>query len=333
MRNVDEELRALDPARLTSHEGSTQASAQLGAILSTGRTVPKGQPPRPRRWILASAGVATAMTALIVVVDPFSTTSQPAYAMTPEPLRYEHSTRSAGEALEEIAQRIEGIRDNRPAAWSSEHFVTEGWSLSTSIDGTQVTSAVIPEHRETWEKADGSSQWTARTLRPQFQNEEQRKTWENAGSVGKDPKTWSDSSEPSKTSNAEPPSTPGGMKEWLAAGHASLSPDLAFEVIPERFRDHVFSPAQRAALLRVLKETEGIVYEGTVEDRAKRTGEAFSLTTDSSGLPNKRTLVFDSSTGDLFAYEEELTTDAGKLNVKAPAVIDYTTFLTAERIA
>ncbi|MET8191548.1 hypothetical protein ABZV15_38585 [Streptomyces sp. NPDC005246] len=209
----------------------------------------------------------------------------------------------------------------------------QSWSLSTRIDGTQVTSAVIPEQRETWENPDGSSRWTARTLRPQFQNSEQRKRWEASGAIGEDPKTWSGSDGPSKSSTAEPPSSPDGMKKWLTTGHSSLSPGLTFEVVPERFMDHVFSPAQRAALLRVLKDTKGVVYDGTVKDRAGRTGEAFSLTSRFGGLPNKTTMVFDSSTGSLLAYEEELTTDAGALHVEAPAVIGYTTFLTSERIA
>ncbi|MFF3359137.1 hypothetical protein ACFYWN_42630 [Streptomyces sp. NPDC002917] len=44
-------------------------------------------------------------------------------------------------------------------------------------------------------------------------------------------------------------------------------------------------------------------------------------------------MAFDSSTGSLLAYEEELTTDAGALHLEPPAVISYTTFLTSERIA
>lgn len=123
--------------------------------------------------------------------------------------------------------------------------------------------AVLPLFRS----PDGSSRWTARTLRPQFQNSVQRKLWEESGAIGEDPKTWSGSGGPSKSSTEEPPSSSDGMKKWLATGQSSLGPGLTFEVVPERFMDHVFSPAQRAALLRVLKDTKGVVYEGTVKDR------------------------------------------------------------------
>ncbi|MFE7788630.1 CU044_5270 family protein [Streptomyces sp. NPDC057460] len=332
MRDIDEALRALDPAKLTSSEDPARVQAQVDAIVSTPRPTSPGRSHRPRHWVLAGAAVAAAMATVFVAIDPFGTTSQPAYAVTPQPLHYQHSIRPADQVLEEIAERIEGLADDRPPVWSTEHFVQESWSLSTRVDGAQVTSAVIPEQRETWEKPDGSSRWTARTLRPQFQNSEQRKLWEETGAIGEDPKTWSDSAGPSKSSTGEPPSSPDEMKTWLATGQSSLSAGLTFEVVPERFMDHVFSPTQRAALLRVLKNTKGIVYEGTVKDRAGRTGEAFSLTSRFGGLPTKTTMVFDSSTGSLLAYEEELTTDAGALHVEVPAVIGYTTFLTSKRI-
>ncbi|MGW6486187.1 hypothetical protein [Streptomyces sp. NPDC055056] len=273
------------------------------------------------------------MTALFVVVDPFDSTSQPAYAVTPQPLRYESGSRAADDVLEEIAQRIESLPDERPSSWSSEHFVLDDWSLSTRINGTQITSAVIPEHRDIWEKADGSSRWTSRTLQPQFTTAEQRQTWKRAGAVGDKPTTRSGETDPTKVSAVEPPSTPDGMKRWLAQGHDVLTPGLAFEVVPERYRDHVFSPAQRAAIMRVLEGVDGLTYEGLVKDRTGRTGQAFSLTSDAAGLPTKRTLVVQESTGNLLAQEEELTTNAGQLHVKPPAVIGYTTFLTAERVA
>ncbi|MGW6098885.1 CU044_5270 family protein [Streptomyces sp. NPDC055157] len=333
MRDIDEALRALDPAKLTSGEDPVRVHARLDAIVSRPRPTSPGRSHQPRRWVLVGAAVAVAMATVFVAVDPFGSTTQPAYAVTPQPLHYQHSTGSADEVLEEIARRIERLPDDRPPAWSSEHFVQESWWLSTRIDGTQVTSAVIPEQRETWEKPDGSSRWTVRTRRPQFQDSEQRKLWEETGAIGEDPKTWSGSGGPSESSTGEPPSSPDGMKKWLATGHSSLSPGLTFEVVPERFMDHVFSPLQRAALLRVLKDTKGVVYDGTVKDRAGRTGEAFSLTSRFGGLPNKTTMVFGSSTGSLLAYEEELTTDAGALHVEVPAVIGYATFLTSERIA
>ncbi|MEU5888382.1 CU044_5270 family protein [Streptomyces sp. NPDC047461] len=334
MRDIDEALRALDPARLAGEdEAPSQTQAQLEAIVRTSRPALVARPRvrRSRRWVPAGVSVVASTAIVLVVANPFGTTAQPAYAVTPRPLAYQATDRPADQVLEEMALRIADLPDDRPTTWSVEHFVRDSWSLFTRIDGLQVTSAVIPEHRETWEKPDGSSRWTVKTLPPQFQNTEQRKTWEDAGAVGQTSEESSDAA-PATAQASEPPSTPEGMEKWLASGHSSLTSGLAFEVVPERFMDHVFSPAQRAAVLRVLKDMDGIVYAGVVRDRAGREGQAFSLTSGFGGLPNKRTLVFDPSTGSLLAYEEELTSDPGALNVKTPAVIDYSTFLTAERV-
>ncbi|MGW4277197.1 CU044_5270 family protein, partial [Streptomyces seoulensis] len=284
------------------------------------------------RWAWAAVAATVVLAALAyVALDPFGATVQPAFAVTPPPLRPVGADGTAAEVLEAMADKVGGQPDPRPEAWRTEHFVRDSWALSTRVDGIQVTSAVIVEHSETWEKPDGSARWKTRTLPPVFQNDAQRRVWERAGSVGAEPERSDDSSGPSTTGAGEPPATVEGMRKWLGNGRRP-SAGLLFEVVPERFRDHVFSPAQRAALLRLLASTKGVVHAGTVRDRAGRTGEAFCLTDRSGGLPDKRTLVFDPATGDLLAYEEQLLENPGRLNVRPYAVIGYITFLTAERL-
>ncbi|WP_327231166.1 CU044_5270 family protein [Streptomyces murinus] len=329
MRDIDEALRSMNPVRT----GRPADQSQLNEILSRSQNAGTARRVHTRHrwgWVVTAAAV-TAGVVGYTVVDPFGVTAQPALAITPAPLRTHQSDRPAADVLEEIAGRVSGRTDTRPKPWKAEHFVRDDWALWTRIDNVQVTSAVIPEHRETWEKPDGSAHWKMTTLSPQFQNQQQRKVWENAGSVGKEPVRSSGVSSPGSGSSAEPPSTVEGMRTWLANGQ-DMGPGLLYEVLPERFQDHVFSPAQRAAVLRVLASTRGIVYAGTVKDRAGRSGEAFSLTGRFGGLPNKRTLVFDPQTGDLLASEEQLLKDAGKLNVRPYSVIQYSTFLTAERL-
>ncbi|WP_199791216.1 CU044_5270 family protein [Streptomyces sp. Amel2xE9] len=329
MRDLDQTLRAMNPAR----DGRPADQARLENILATSRASGPARRPRGRnRWTwTAAAATVTAAALAYVTLDPFGTTAQPAFAVTPQPLQPQKADRPAAEVLEAIAGRIDQQPDPRPAPWKTEHFVWDSWALSTRIDNIQVTSAVIPEHRETWEKPDGSARWKASTLPPVFQSGRQREVWEKAGSVGKEPQRSSGSSGPVAVSAVEPPTTVEGMRTWLANGQ-NMGAGLLFEVVPERFQDHVLSPAQRAALLRVLASTKGVVYAGTVKDRAGRSGEAFSLTDRFGGLPNKRTLVFDPATGDLRAYEEQLQDDPGRLNVRPYSVIEYTTFLTAERL-
>ncbi|MYS13453.1 CU044_5270 family protein [Streptomyces sp. SID4982] len=328
MRDIDQTLREMNPVRT----GREADQARLDAILSTPRTGTAAvHRPRVRpRWVWAVA--ATSVTAGVlayVVVDPFGVSTQPALAVTPSPLRVQPTGRPAAEVLEGIADRIDDQPDPRSKPWTAEHFIRDDWALSSRIDDVQVTSAVITEHCETWQKPDGSARWKVRTLPPVFQNARQRKVWESAGAVGKEPQRWAGDAGPEAV--IEPPATVGGMRKWLTDGQ-EMGPGLLYEVIPERFQDHVFSPAQRAALLRVLAATPGVVHAGTVEDRAGRTGEAFSLTGRFGGLPNKRTLVFDAATGDLLAYEEQLQRDTGKLGVRPYSVIGYSTFLKAERL-
>ncbi|MFB7419403.1 CU044_5270 family protein [Streptomyces sp. NPDC056210] len=330
MRDIDRTLQRLNPVE----DGAPADAGRLETLLATPRIGAPVMRQRPRRWWPAMAlATATAAAVVYTVVDPFGAATQPALAATPRPLAYHPGSPAAAKVLQGIASRVEKLPDDRPAAWKTEHFVWNSWSLSTRINGTNVTSAVVPEHRETWQNHDGSARWKTRTLPPVFQNEAQRKVWENAGSVGAKSIRSQDSSEPDAQHAAtEPPTTVDGMKKWLANGQADLGPGLLYEVVSERVQDHVFSPAQRAALLRVLAEVNSVHYMGTVKDRAGRTGEAFALSDRSGGLPSKRTLIFDPNTGKLLADEEQILDDPGKLNVAPNSVIGYATFLTAERL-
>ncbi|MET8215689.1 CU044_5270 family protein [Streptomyces hirsutus] len=329
MRDIDQALQRLNPVQ----DGASADTEKLKNILAMPRPVVSAARPRSlRRWSVATMAVATAATVVYTVVDPFGTSAQPALAVTPQPLAYHSGSPSAAQVLRDIASRVEELPDDRPTAWKTEHFVWNAWFLSTRVDGTNVTSAVIPEHRETWQKRDGSASWKIRTLPPVFQDESQREVWEKAGSIGAESVVSQDSSGPTSGQTAtEPPTTEAGMRNWLANGRDVITPGLLYEVVSERFQEHVFSPAQRAAVLRVLAETEGVRYEGTVQDRAGRTGQAFSITDASGGLPTKRALIFDPQTGELLADEEQILGDTGKLQVAPNSVIGYVTFLTSER--
>ncbi|WP_051879378.1 hypothetical protein [Streptomyces sp. NRRL B-24720] len=116
-------------------------------------------------------------------------------------------------------------------------------------------------------------------------------------------------------------------KPRSAEGYETSSPGATFDSVAERLLNRHFSPAQRAALLRALKNTRGIRYRGNVEGRAGRVGAAFTVESRYGGLPKEQTLLFDPRKGNLLTYEEELTDDGGKLNVKSPAVVLCITYL------
>ncbi|MEV8391778.1 MULTISPECIES: hypothetical protein [unclassified Streptomyces] len=260
-------------------------------------------------------------------------TAQPAYAVTPVPLAYGHAGGPAGPKLEEIAKEAERGSTKAPSGGSgSQYFKQESWSLSTRIDGIQVTSAIVPERRETWTKPDGSARWKVRTQAPEFATPSQRDAWEDAGSVGEDPETYADSRGPADASDARnqpAPTDPSAMGKWLSLGYQNPGRGEIFDSVSERNLDRVFSLPQRTALLYYLETLDGVTYRGSVKDRAGRPGEAFSVRSSYGGLPKVQTLIFDSHTARLLAYEEELTTKAGKLNVKVPAVVLYVTYLEA----
>ncbi|MGW0733151.1 CU044_5270 family protein [Streptomyces sp. NPDC002851] len=331
MNEADETFRSLDPARGTT---TPPDDAALERILATPRQH-DALPPRraaarrSRRWVWASAAAVTTAAAGLVLTNMLGTAPQPALAVTPQPLKYQESDRSAAAVLENIARHVEHLPKEAPRG-GTQRFVQDSWSLSTRIDGIQVTSAVIPERRITWKKPDGSEKWTVRSGTPEFQSDAQREQWEEAGSVGDEPEESHGSSGPADMSdrrNHHAPTTPHGMKKWLALGYSSNGPGETFDSVAERLLDRNFSTAQRAALLRALKDSSGIDYRGRVKDRAGRVGDAFTVQSKYGGLPKMQTLVFSSSSGKLLAYEEELTSDAGSLNVKPPAVVLYITYL------
>lgn len=329
MREIDEILRSLDQAR---DEAKQPDEAVLRQVLSVPR--PRGARRRSqvtkRKWTLISAAtVATAVALALVVTNMLGVAPQPAYAVTPAPLSYQASDQSPAAVLEEIARQVEELPADTTSG-ETERFVQESWSLSTRIDGIQVTSAVIPERRTTVKYKDGSEKWTVVTQKPQFQSAKQRDTWDKSGSIGEDPEVYSDSSGPADMSDArnhEPPATPEGMRSWLTLGYETAGAGETFDSISERSLDRSFSPEQRVALLRTLKDTPGITYRGRTKDRSERTGQAFSVQSTYGGLPTKHTLIFNESTGEVLAYEEELTGDPGALKVRTPAVILYVTYL------
>ncbi|MFB8347907.1 CU044_5270 family protein [Streptomyces niveus] len=285
------------------------------------------------RWLLGSVAVAASVAVGFAAVFTLGPTAQPAFAVTPDPLNYRHAGDPATPILEEIAKEAERGSAKAPTDESgSQYFEQESWSLSTRIDGIQVTSAIVPERRETWTKPDGSARWKVRTQSPEFETASQRGAWEDAGSIGEDSQEYSDSrgpADPSDPRNQPAPTDPAAMGRWLSLGYENPGRGEIFDSVSERNLDRILSPAQRAALLRYLATLDGVTYRGSVKDRSGRPGEAFSVRSSYGGLPKVQTLVFDSDTARLLAYEEELTTDAGKLNVKVPAVVLYVTYLEA----
>ncbi|CAM5589041.1 hypothetical protein SSPIM334S_02158 [Streptomyces spiroverticillatus] len=327
-------LKALDPAGGSQvHASPTDRERLLANVLNTSRPAPGPAAGLLRRWRWPLAGVAVA-TSLAVAVSTytlFGPNAQPAQAMTPPPLRYAPGSESPRAVLERLA--VVALKDtSRVPAGSSLYLKHQGWALSTRIGQIQVTSAIVPSERETWKKADGSMRWKQRTLPPRFQNAHDEEVWSDAGAVGEDPQFTEDATGPVNANdplNRPAPEEPRAMGKWLLASQEYAGTAEAFDSVAAHNLDELWNGRQRAAMLRFLATRTDVTYRGKVTDRAGRAGQAVSVDSAYGGLPTKYTLILDESNGKVLAYEEELTTTAGALNVKVPSVISYFCFLTA----
>jgi hypothetical protein len=121
------------------------------------------------------------------------------------------------------------------------------------------------------------------------------------------------------------------MHDWLRASHQHQDDPIAtIDAIHDLLGQWIPAPAERADLLRVIAALPGLTYDGATRDRAGRAGQAFSVNTNGHGLPARYTFVVDPTDGRILDAEEMLTTSAGKLNVRIPAVISYVTYVQAE---
>lgn len=331
-------LASLDPARMP-YEGATpqQQAETLRRILAT------APPPTTRRVVsrrtLILAGGAAAVVAgaamglgSVLVSSPMTT--EPAYAATPELLddRLLGPGEPAADRLAELAaaaQRSEAV----PGTGEYAHLRWQSWSLSTRINGSQVTSAVIPEIWESWRAPDNSGRLIVSYGPPEFATDEDRRTWESQGSPGSEVDSQVTDFEPGQFVAMwpdRPPHDPDELRQWLAIGHpVENGPVETIAAVTDLLREQVVGPEVRASLLQILSELPDIRYAGDVTDRVGRVGSAFFIDSDRSGLPTRYVLIIDSE-GRFLGYEQILTRTAGKLGVSIPAVIGYEMYLVAE---
>ncbi|MER6443116.1 hypothetical protein ABT275_43515 [Streptomyces sp. NPDC001185] len=324
MRDYEERLTAIG-SRLEGRTAAPQeVDALLERILSEKRFATRGRKSRNLRIKgFAVLGVSAAAIAGVVAANHLMKPSfpEPAYAATPPLMKIsDEKNLPAAQVLEDIARRTEKLSET--SSWDN-HFVQESWSLSTRIGGRQITSAVVPEHRDSWKRADGSVTWSVKEEKPKFQNSGQKKLWDQQWAAIDEPTTRTGKG---GSSYGNPPA-PAGMKHWLEEGSPGDTAGFISESLVQKLMTNHLTPEQRAASLRVLETKKDLKFSGTAKDRAGREGLAFTVESDSSGLPSKHTLVINPDDGKVLAYEELLTGDPGALKVKTPAVINYVTFL------
>jgi hypothetical protein len=291
----------------------------------------------PSRRLVMAGGLATAVAAVAVTVAITQLGQPPAaaHAATPPVLDYRSPA-----TVQPAAQRLRELADvaaaapmpDRPAR-TIEHVRTANWFLGSQISRDTTISAVVPEERESWRTDDNGGRLVQRLLPPVFQSEADRQTWLRRGGTvnsgqeitdaraGQFPAGWA----------GPVPTDPTTLRQWITANSGERQDPVQYlEDIAELAGVRLLGPAERAAALRLLAELPGMTVAGTVVDRAGRTGEAFGMESDYSGLPTRHVVIIDPADGKLLGYEAMLTTTAGKLNVPIPSVISYRCYLVAE---
>jgi hypothetical protein len=335
-------LGPLDPAPLAALPDATSQEADLRRILTSSsaevsaRQLPSLRTRRPlgRVWIAGGVVAASVIAAAALIVGIPSSSTSRAYAATPPALHYQE-TASAEPAEAQLTAIAARSATTKPVATGKyAHLIVTSWSLTTRIDGRQVTSAVVPTTTESFVAADRSGQLTRRYEAPTFASAADRRRWTKAGAPGgtgdATTSTYSAGQFPQMFA-APAPTDAAAMSSYLEAGHpADNGPAEILIAAADLVKAQVLDPAQRASLLQVLATVPGLASDGAVVDRSGRSGQAYSVTSNFTGLPTRYTVIIDPTSGQLLGLEQTLTTRAGSLNVPISSVVEYETFRVAD---
>lgn len=307
-------IAAANPVNVSADAAnSPEARAALQRILldPAAATV---EPPHRRRWTYVVAGLATAAS-VMVALPLFSGTNAPVFAATPPLLSASHTPTPTGAtaALRSLAETVSALPDD-VGSGSVAQVSMQSWSLFTRINGSEVQSEVVPQAETIRTQPDGT---TSVLTEYTYQGEAYEENFSTRDQLNYPISGLS--------------SNDNELARQLAIGQpASNGTAGSFDSIVQAYRQAPIEPATRAAILRFVASRDGVETIGTVKDRLGREGVGFTVDSSYSGLPTRYTLIFDTQDGRLLGYEEMLTSDAGKLNVRTPAVIQYIAFEKSE---
>lgn len=130
---------------------------------------------------------------------------------------------------------------------------------------------------------------------------------------------------------------PSPLPEILAGqlvppGKRHPGPEHYLRAISTMYQNHCLSNAQRAAVVRVLADTDGLQYHRAIVDRAGRPGVAVSFTGPSPHQEGQLqdVLVFHPATGDLLSHEQVLHVNAARSGVRTAVVYSYVLYLACD---
>jgi hypothetical protein len=285
---------------------------------------------RPRIAALVTA--AAAVTVVVGVVLVPGGESGAAQAATPVVLAHETAPGSPDADLADLVALVASVPTEPRFTDSSHRVVSDSWSLSTRIDGKQIASAVVPEHRELTWRADGSGSLEVVTGAPVFPTAASRRAWEDGGRPAESPIVVTDedfaAGEYDPQFPAVLPTDADQLLVLLKAGHPidKLGTAELLIAVGDLYREQTPAPQVRAALLQLIDRATDVDDLGQVEDRQGRTGRGVAVTSRFTGLETRYVMTFDGRSGALLSFEQVLVGDVGKLDVASPSVISYELF-------
>lgn len=333
MRRAEQRIRdlvqPLDPMRDDERAAAMSPQPEPGTTLDVEPARSRPRPVRRRRTVLAGAAAVALLGSGLVwsVVEPSSVRS---YAATPEPLAVVAPRQHQDDAakLREIAQRAANSGVPARAAGRTAYIKMKNWYLHSRISNQSTVSVVRPEVRELWRHPDGSGRSVVTAGAPEFRSPQDRRKWDGSSAPDRRTHRWA-AGERDLFTGKRPPTDVDELRRWLHQRPSSAPEPLrTVTAVTDLLRNRVLLPQERAAVLRLLAEIPGMHHDGTTTDRAGRPGQAFSLESDAGGLPTRYTVIVDPDDGRFLGHEQMLTTSAGGLNVKIPAVTAYETYLT-----
>ena len=311
-------------ARMKETEQGTDGAVGATVVQATHRF-------RRGRWVLAAAGVAAAAAVVFAVVRP----SPPAEAKLPPVLDSEFASAAAiayapgvptGETLGILARASERYKPDLGRG-DVQYRLSDNFFAETDDGGA---TRIVPRLSETWVLPDGALVRHEKVSAP-LSADGRGVTAKNAGkSVTKEKLEPGSvdvkfvrglSTDPRKLANQL---LDHAQCESRALG--AVRAKCLLSQIQDIYGYNVVRPEVTTAMWRMLEGEKGFRSLGDMEDRAGRTALSISFIDPSD--PRYRILLLgDAKTGAVSGFEEILIKTDPNMDVKAPAVLSFSTIL------
>lgn len=204
-----------------------------------------------------------------------------------------------------------------------------GINLTTRVITGKAASAWCTTQIERWRSSDGSGRLVRRSYPPEFLSPDASELWRQATGVLDDAQVVDRpvrAGEYSKLKDVWEGVLPlSHNPEKLSRQLISVSdgsPRALLGAVKDVYYDlGIVQASLRAAILRVLAGTEGLILAGVTSDRSGR--EVFGVSTRPDGQSAQFTLLLDPATGELNGHQEVLVKHAEKLDLQPPGLLSY----------